>query len=136
MPREAIVQNKIRLALGRIPGLRLFRQNVGKFWTGKKERGPGVVTLGPQDVVLRNARPVQAGLCVGSSDLIGWQRIEVTPDMVGKRIAVFVALEVKGPRTRTRKEQLNFVQQVVDAGGKAGIVRSADEAKQTLNLRK
>ena len=35
------------------------------------------------------------GLCKGSSDLIGLRVLEITPKLVGQRLAQFVALEVK-----------------------------------------
>jgi hypothetical protein len=34
------------------------------------------------------------GLCLGSSDLIGWTIREITPDMVEKKVAVFTAIQV------------------------------------------
>jgi hypothetical protein len=52
------------------------------------------VRLYPGDIVLRKARPVAVGV-PGMSDLIGWTKIQVTPDMVGKEIAMFTAVEVK-----------------------------------------
>jgi hypothetical protein len=61
------------------------------------------------------------GLCNGSSDLIGWHTITVTPDMVGTEIAVFMAVEVKAPGKKPTKSQRNFLDQVVKSGG-IGIV--------------
>ena len=40
-------------------------------------------------------RRVKYGLYKGSSDLIGWKSIEITPEMIGQRFAVFVSVEVK-----------------------------------------
>jgi len=89
-------------------GLRLFRNQVGSYQ-------------------LKDGRYLTSGLCVGSSDLIGYLPITITPDMVGKRIAVFVAIEAKGPRGRVRKEQQQFVEVVAGMGGIAAIVRSVQE---------
>jgi len=72
---------------------------------------------------------VRYGLAPGSSDLIGWRSVVITPEMVGQRVAVFVAVEVKTATGRATPQQLNFIQQVQQAGGIAGIVRSADEAR-------
>src|SRR5690348_14183966 len=43
----------------------------------------------------KHGRWVTFGLEVGSSDLIGYQTITVTPDMLGQQLAVFLAVEVK-----------------------------------------
>ena len=131
--KETNIMRSILLALGQSDA-RLFRQNVGTGWAGKKLRlQPGqsyVVKHG--DVVIQNARPLRAGLCEGSSDLIGWRQVVITPDMVGTPVAVFTALEVKTPKGRATKEQANFLDVVQDAGGFAGIVRSVADALKTL----
>lgn len=77
---------------------------------------------------------VKAGLlCPGASDLIGWKSIVITPDMVGKRFARFVAAEGKTATGRATSEQLNFIEQVQKAGGIAGVVRNSDDMKNLLN---
>lgn len=101
---------------------RMFRNNVGMAWMGiKLISKPGTVTL-------KDAHPVHYGLTVGSSDLIGWNSIEITPEMVGRKVAVFTAIEIKAGRTTTTKDQLNFIENVRSAGGIAGIARSESEA--------
>ena len=88
MTNESELLKKIQVKLS--PQTILFRNNVGTGWTGTVKRsktGSGIY--------IENPRPLNAGLCVGSSDLIGWKLIEVTPDKVGKKIAVFVAIEGK-----------------------------------------
>ena len=108
---EHVVQNQIRLALSR-GGTRLFRNNTGAL----------------RD---QNGRLVQFGLCKGSSDLIGWQTVVITPDMVGKKVACFVAIEIKD-KGRATKEQNAFIQRVREAGGLAGVARSIDQAAAIL----
>jgi hypothetical protein len=71
----------------------------------------------------------------GMSDLFGPRSIVVTQDMVGKRIAVFAAIEVKGDRGRANRNQLDFIQVVDNLGGYAGIARSVDEARAILRLK-
>jgi hypothetical protein len=95
-------------------GARLFRQNTGVGWAGNAEikSKAGVTT-----VIIRDARPLRAGLCKGSSDLIGWTPVTITPDMVGKTVAVFTAVEVKTDGVVMTPEQSNFLQQVRSAGG-------------------
>lgn len=80
-----------------------------------------------------NGALIKAGLmCNGSSDLIGWHTVTITPDMVGERVAVFTALEVKTPTGKARPEQMVFIDNVRAAGGIAGIVRSADDAESVI----
>ena len=69
----------------------------------------------------------------GGSDLIGYRRVTVTPEMVGQDVAVFAAVEVKTARARKRPEQQQrFVDHIRSAGGIAGFARSVDEAKNIL----
>jgi hypothetical protein len=111
---EQGVQNTIRLALGTGP-TRLFRNNTGAF------KDP------------RTKQFVRFGLCVGSSDLIGWHSVTITPDMVGQTLAVFTAIEVKD-KGRPTPEQLTFIEVVRRAGGFAGIARSVAEARKILGM--
>lgn len=127
MSGEIKLQNKILLRFSN-GATRLFRNNVGMAWQGrmlKNNRGT---------VILENARPLHAGLMKGSADLIGWQSVEITPEMVGKRIAIFTSVEVKGKGTRTTPEQLVWRQNVSDAGGNNVIARSLEDVEQMLLL--
>ena len=122
MTSEAAIQQQIRLALSQA-GATMFRQNTGQAWSGARiERLPG------GKVLIHDARPVQFGLCVGSSDLIGWTPLQITPDMVGRTAAIFTAIEVKRLKGRATEAQSNFIHQVTNAGGIAGIARSPAEA--------
>jgi hypothetical protein len=75
-----------------------------------------------------DGRLIRFGLCVGSSDLIGWVPLEITQDMVGQKVAVFAAVEVKKPGGKATEDQINFIRNVTRAGGYAGIARSPEEA--------
>ena len=86
-------------------GVVLFRNNVGKL----------------QD---RNGRWVTYGLHVGSADLIGWTPTVITPDMVGKTVAVFTSVEVKTPAGKVRPEQERWRETVSKAGGNATFERA------------
>jgi hypothetical protein len=99
------------LELSRGP-VRLFRNNVG-FDAGNK---------------------VRYGLKPGSSDLIGWRTIEITEHHIGRKVAVFAAIEVKTPTGKVKEEQQRFVDYVDECGGISGICRSVEEAKALLNL--
>lgn len=123
--KERNIQNEIRLALPL--NVRAFRNNVGTGWTGDVSRTKS------GDIIIQDARPLQAGLCKGSSDLIGWVETVITPEMVGKTVAVFLALEVKTAKGRATKEQKNFIENVQRAGGIAGIVRNIEDAVKLFN---
>lgn len=124
--REKAIQDRIRVAVSRA-GATMFRNNTGQAWTGNQvERLPG------GKVVIYEARPITFGLCKGSSDLIGWTTVEITPDMVGQKIAVFTAVEVKGPKGRATDDQANFLNVILRAGGKAGIAKSESDATEII----
>lgn len=80
--------------------------------------------LRPGDVVIRGGRPLHAGLCIGSSDLIGYRTIG--------GIAQFVALEVKSTTGRVTAQQEQFLNQIQAGGGCAGVVRSVGDAESML----
>lgn len=119
--------HRILLRVGALPGVRLFRCNNGVGWVGT------LVWKRGGRVLLDNARPLRAGLVKGSGDLIGWVEREITPDMVGQRVAVFASLEAKEGTGRPDKDQRTWLQNVKDAGGIAGIVRSVDDAHELID---
>ena len=68
-----------------------------------------------------------------SSDLIGYTQVVITPDMVGRTVAVFTAVEVKlpsSPKDVRYKAQEKFIQQVQADGGIGSIIKSVDELKE------
>lgn len=107
--------------------IRLFRNNVGNGYLGTM-----VAKLPNGNVVLRDWRRVQFGLCEGSSDKIGWRTVTITPDMVGQKIAQFVAIEEKTGNARQTKQQKIFTRVVQEAGGRAGVARSEHDAEHIL----
>ena len=125
MAKESNIQKKIMLAASKYS--RVFRNNVGIGWTGN------VFNTSKGDKLIKNARPLRAGLCTGSSDLIGWTEKIITPDMVGKNIAIFTAIEVKTDKGRASKDQLNFIEQVNKSGGIAGVCRSENDVINLIN---
>lgn len=99
-------------------GARMFRNNVGEAWLGKsaKTREGGVYIKAPSRIVY--------GLCVGSSDKIGWTPVLVTPEHVGQTLAIFTAVEEKSLAYPTlTPDQRNFLDQVVKAGGLGYVAR-------------
>lgn len=100
------------------PGVKLFRNDCGVAWTSAKRpsRRGGLM-------ILDGARAVKYGLLPGSGDLIGWRSVEITPEMVGQTVAVFVSIEAKTENDHVRPEQLTWARNVRKAGGEARIVR-------------
>lgn len=113
---------------------RLFRNNTGQGWVGKAFIPVGNTStfVRKGDVVLYNARPLHAGLCVGSSDLIGWRPLKVTKEMVGMTIAVFTAIEVKAPGGFATTEQQKFISVVNQSGGTGAICMSKEEFRKLV----
>lgn len=68
--------------------------------------------------------PVRYGLATGSSDLIGFVPVTITPDMVGQTVAVFVSVETKAGKGRATREQAAWIAMVQRFGGRAGICRT------------
>jgi len=133
--KETNLVRNIQLTLGRIPGVRTFRNNVGTAWIGKSQRftQKTVITVQAGDVLIQNGRVFHGGLCVGSSDIIGFQSLKVTPEMIGRTLAVFMAIEAKTETGRVSKEQKNFIEMVKTFGGVSGAVKSESEALKLLN---
>jgi hypothetical protein len=118
--REDNVKAEIQGALNRGP-VRLFRNNVGAW----KTPSGGFLSYGLGSSGSR--------ILPGTSDLIGWRSVVITPAMVGQTIAQFVGVEVKD-QDEPSEQQLNFIAQVNAAGGLAGVAHSIEEASQILGL--
>lgn len=74
-----------------------------------------------------------------SSDLIGWTPMVITPDMVGKTVAVFTAVEVKvdgwtHPTDERERAQAKFIDLVRDSGGLSTFATSVKQVLDLLNL--
>ena len=132
--KESPIQAQIFKELGSRSDVRLFRNSVGLGYVGSIVREEnGFITLS-------NYRRVHFGLMVGSGDLIGWRSVVVTPEMVGKKIGVFLSLETKGTAGKTDKvrkqKQENWRDVINQSGGIAGIVRNVSEAIHVITARK
>jgi len=123
--QETNLVRRIMLKLGADPKIRIFRNNSGKCWIGasKKFSSPQTVNVKAGDVLVQQARYFDAGLCPGSSDLIGLKSVKITPEMVGTEIAVFVAIEAKLINGRVQENQIKFIEMVNNLGGKGIICR-------------
>jgi hypothetical protein len=121
----------------------LFRNNVGQGWAGGTRGRKAVrvtrenlalaqTDLRPGDVVVPSARPLHAGLDRGSGDGIGWLSVEVTTEMVGRTVAVFVSVETKAGANGLEPDQRTWLELVRRAGGIGIVARSAEEARAQL----
>lgn len=110
--KEKPILEAIMLSASKLEA-RLFRNNVGVL----------------QD---KRGQHVRYGLCTGSSDLIGWKEVTITPEMVGKKVAVFLAVEVKTGKLQATPEQVNFINAVTKAGGIAFVARDSETVTKLL----
>lgn len=79
---------------------------------------------------------IRYGLCKGSSDLIGWTPVTITEDMVGKKLAVFTAVEVKLNKNGKYKAtdlQKAFISAVRNNGGYAGVADCKQDLEEIIN---
>lgn len=119
MKSESEIQQLIQLEAPKM-GVTLLRNNSGahKDETGRLVRyGLGQIS---------NTQPYK------SSDLIGWTEVIVTEQMIGQRVAIFTAVEIKRESWKATKDereekQRNFINWIKARGGIAGMVNSVDD---------
>lgn len=112
---EAYVQSMVRLEAAR-SGVMLWRNNVGAL----QDKVGRWVRYG----LANDSEPLNRRL--KSADLIGWRRVTITPEMVGRVLAQFVSRECKPGGWRytghDREEaQANWAALVNTDGGDAGF---------------
>lgn len=119
---ESTVQQHIQIQ-ARHYGCTLLRNNSGAL----KDHTGRVVRFGLGNV----SKKIQDNF--KSSDLIGITQVVITPDMVGKTVGIFTALEVKKADWKSNKKldaretaQNAFIQWVLSKGGIAAFVNSVD----------
>lgn len=138
MAAEAVVQRVVWMALGRLRRCTLFRTNSGKAWLSGA--GP-VKRLTDGSVLVPAARPVALGLALvngdtvpGLSDLTGYTLIDITSEMVGRRLPIFTVIETKETGGgQKRKDQIEFVQQMQSVGAIAGFAASEQQAIEIID---
>lgn len=120
----------------------IFRNNVGTGWVGETFKIAKPTTLilngkpiqvNPGDLIIKNPRPLRAGLHEGSSDLIGWKTVEITSEMVGKKVAIFVSIEGKTDFGRISDTQAIWLQNVKNAGGIGYVCRNVQDVESVIN---
>ena len=127
---ESEVQQLIQME-GPKYGCILLRNNCGGF----KDSTGRWIFYGLGNISKKHSAKIK------SSDLIGFQRIVITPEMVGRTVAIFCAVEVKktgwndGERFNDREEaQLAFIEWVKGCGGIAGFANSIESFKRILGV--
>jgi hypothetical protein len=127
--KENLIQRDIRLALGKLDNLVLWRNETGAYASGCTVNdlrtvlallGDGKVSAAVMclESWTRSAQWVSYGLCRGSADLIG----------IIKPTGRFFALELKTKTGKATEEQELFLALVNRLGGYAALARSVDEA--------
>jgi hypothetical protein len=123
MNDESTIQQHIQIAAMNY-GCNLMRNNNG----AAQDKTGRLIRFG-----LGHISPNQQ---IKSSDLIGITKIVITPDMVGKTIGVFTAIEVKKEDWNPNKKlddheikQLNFLNFVTSMGGISAFANSVDNLK-------
>lgn len=89
-------------------------------FTWKNNRGAGILKNGNREryITFGFPPPPPRGMDkLKGGDRIGWTEIEVTPDMVGKKIAVFTNIEIKGPGDILTTGQKDWHNKVIEHYG-------------------
>lgn len=124
---EDEVEQRIKLESPKM-NVVLLRNNSGAFTdeTGRTVRyGLGHISK-KQNEILK------------SSDEIGITELFITPEMVGKTVGVFTAIEVKkqgwNPKNLNAREiaQKNFIDFVISKGGVAGFADSVEKFREII----
>lgn len=110
-------------------GHRLFRNNVGRALLIEHRDRASKESIIQACIALAEryggtGYRITYGLCVGSSDLIGW-----SPS------GQFEAVETKSEYGRLTPEQRNFIAQVARTGGIGLVARSVEEFLEKINGR-
>lgn len=116
--RESSILHHCLLALSEA-GYLACRNNTGVGWAGKTIHvsKPTTVTLMPGDVLIRQARPLRAGLGEGGGDIVG----------IGDG-GRFCMVETKIANGRQSDAQISFGDGVIKHGGRYGVARTPDES--------
>lgn len=79
-----------------------------------------------------NGAPLRYGVGPnGASDWLGYRIVTITPEMVGKTLAQFVAVEAKAPDAGAPDDaQIRFIERVNASGGKAIVVRERKDVEE------
>lgn len=137
MSSEGTTQREIWGELGL--SCTLYRVNTGRGVISGL--GPnGVTKLSDGAALVKAARPIALGYAdpkgdpvKGTADLNGWTTLTITPEMVGKKIAVYTSVETKRTKGgRVSPDQLAWQQKITRAGGIGIIANSPNSAREAF----
>ncbi len=127
---EAPNMRAMWMAAGALVGVVLFRTNSGKAWVSGA--GP-VKRLADGSVLVRGTYSRPADAVPGQGDLNGWTTKVITPEMVGCKVAVWTCIEAKREKGGVVSDtQMNFIAQVQQAGGIAGVANTPAIAQSII----
>lgn len=123
---EAEVQQQVQVMASYLGG-KLWRNNCGGF----EDRTGRTVYFGLGNISKASSKQFK------SSDLIGFTPVKITPDMVGKTLPVFTAIECKRPDwkpTNSLREagQKKFIDVINNNNGIASFVNSIESFTQII----
>ena len=120
---EDEVQAELRLRIAREGKTTVFRNNSGAC----EDKTGRVIRYGLANDSVRVNEHIK------SHDLIGWTKVIITPEMVGKTVAVFTSIECKRESWTPSESDKRYVAQrrwadaVNEAGGIARFISDADQ---------
>ena len=126
---ESAVQQRVRLELARMGAL-AYRNNVGAC----EDKQGRIIRYG-----LCN-ESAQMNRALKSSDLIGVVPVVVTPEMVGKTVGLFLAVECKKsdwymtPSDTRAQAQLRFIELIKSVGGIGGFVTDPAQVHELVRV--
>lgn len=128
---ETETLKKVMLKLGAKNWLKIWRNNTGQAWQGKRfglKRGTRVVdemgrsiVVEPGDIMIKGARPVNFGLA-GSGDIAGI----IAP------AGIMIYIETKYGRYKQTEQQKRFAKMIQDMGGIYIVARDPELVEQQI----
>lgn len=68
----------------------------------------------------------------GTGDLVGYIRVQITPEMVGRTLPIYTEIESKTETGRLADHQLARIEELRDADAISGCARNAEDAERLL----
>lgn len=124
---EKNIQQEIRLAASKENCI-LFRANAGMAWTGNKK-----TRMKDGSLVIHDPRPFH-GMIEGFPDLVGWQTVTITQEMVGQKMARIILPEVKQQKGPSRDAQVRFKTKADKDHAVCGLVRSVEDFQKLVKI--